>query len=249
MIELLPVRTIPEVDAGAPLGVLIVEAVARCAAAVKSGDIVVVAQKIVSKAEGRIVRLETVTPSERAKNVAESLGKHDARLVEVVLRETRRIVRIGHGVLIVETAHGFVCANAGVDLSNVDGGASACLLPEDPDASARRISREIESLTGVAAPVIVSDTFGRPWREGLVDVAIGLHGMAAATDCRDQVDPHGYSLRVSVLADADQLAGAAGLLFRKTERVPVCLVRGFSYCRGDGSARDLVRPAHRDLFR
>lgn len=249
MIQLLPVRTIPEVEAGAPLGRLIVEAATRCGETVKPGDIVVVAQKIVSKAEGRIVRLESVTPSERARSVAESLGKHDARLVEVVLRETRRIVRMGHGVLIVETLHGFVCANAGVDLSNVDGGSSACLLPEDPDASARRISHEIEALTGVAAPVIVSDTFGRPWREGLVDVAIGLDGMGAMTDCRDQVDPHGYSLRVSALADADQLAGAAGLVFRKTERVPVCVIRGFPYCRGEGSARDLVRAAQRDLFR
>jgi coenzyme F420-0:L-glutamate ligase/coenzyme F420-1:gamma-L-glutamate ligase len=227
----------PEAVPGAPLGRWIADAVA-----IEQGDTLVVAQKIVSKAEGRIVKLADVTPSEFARQIAEG---RDARLVEIVLRETRRIVRMDRGVIIAETAHGFVCANAGVDLSNVDGGASATLLPLDPDASAARIAGEI----GVAVGVIISDTFGRPWREGLVDVAIGMHGFAATTDCRGQADSYGYPLQATILADADQLAAAAGLIFRKTARVPVCLIRGFSVTSGHGKARDLVRPRDRDLFR
>jgi coenzyme F420-0:L-glutamate ligase/coenzyme F420-1:gamma-L-glutamate ligase len=227
----------PEAVPGAPLGQWIADAVA-----IEQGDTLVVAQKIVSKAEGRIVKLADVTPSEFARQIAEG---RDARLVEIVLRETRRIVRMDRGVIIAETAHGFVCANAGVDLSNVDGGASATLLPLDPDASAARIAGEI----GVAVGVIISDTFGRPWREGLVDVAIGMHGFAATTDCRGQADSYGYPLQATILADADQLAAAAGLIFRKTARVPVCLIRGFSVTSGPGKARDLVRPRDKDLFR
>jgi coenzyme F420-0:L-glutamate ligase / coenzyme F420-1:gamma-L-glutamate ligase len=237
VIQLLPVRGIPEAVPGAPLGRWIADAVA-----IEQGDTLVVAQKIVSKAEGRIVKLADVTPSEFARQIAEG---RDARLVEIVLRETRRIVRMDRGVIIAETAHGFVCANAGVDLSNVDGGASATLLPLDPDASAARIAGEI----GVAVGVIISDTFGRPWREGLVDVAIGMHGFAATTDCRGQADSYGYPLQATILADADQLAAAAGLIFRKTARVPVCLIRGFSVTSGPGKARDLVRPRDKDLFR
>ena len=237
MIQLLPVRGMPEAVPGAPLGRWIADAVA-----IEQGDTLVVAQKIVSKAEGRIVKLADVTPSEFARQIAEG---RDARLVEIVLRETRRIVRMDRGVIIAETAHGFVCANAGVDLSNVDGGASATLLPLDPDASAARIAGEI----GVAVGVIISDTFGRPWREGLVDVAIGMHGFAATTDCRGQADSYGYPLQATILADADQLAAAAGLIFRKTARVPVCLIRGFSVTSGPGKARDLVRPRDKDLFR
>jgi len=237
VIQLLPVRGMPEAVPGAPLGRWIADAVA-----IEQGDTLVVAQKIVSKAEGRIVKLADVTPSEFARQIAEG---RDARLVEIVLRETRRIVRMDRGVIIAETAHGFVCANAGVDLSNVDGGASATLLPLDPDASAARIAGEI----GVAVGVIISDTFGRPWREGLVDVAIGMHGFAATTDCRGQADSYGYPLQATILADADQLAAAAGLIFRKTARVPVCLIRGFSVTSGPGKARDLVRPRDKDLFR
>ena len=246
MILLLPVRGIPEVTPAAPLGRWIADGVAGCGHAIERGDIFVVAQKIVSKAEGRIVKLEHVVPSDFAMQIAEG---RDARLVELVLRETRRIVRMDRGVLIAETSHGFVCANAGVDLSNVDGGASATLLPVDPDASASRIASEIESITGVAAGVIVSDTFGRPWREGLVDVAIGMHGFAAMSDCRGQTDAHGYPLQATILADADQLAAAAGLVFRKTEQVPVCLIRGFRVTPGKGAARDMVRPRERDMFR
>lgn len=237
MIQLLPVQGLPEVPPGAPLGRWMATAIA-----IEPGDILVVAQKIVSKAEGRIVRLEDVVPSGFARQIAED---RDARLVELVLRETRRIVRMDRGVIIAETPHGFVCANAGVDLSNVDGGTSATLLPVDPDASAARIAAEI----GIPVSVIVSDTFGRPWRDGLVDVAIGMHGFAATTDCRGQTDSYGYPLQATILADADQLAAAAGLIFRKNAQVPVCLIRGFTVTPGEGKARDLVRPREKDLFR
>lgn len=209
----------------------------------QAGDLLVVAQKVVSKAEGRLVRLDTVAPSAFAMGMAETLGGKDARLIEVILRETRRIVRMDHGVLIVETHQGFVCANAGVDLSNVDGGATASLLPEDADRSAAQIAREVKM------PVIISDTFGRPWREGLLDVAIGVSGLAALRDYRNQTDPHGYRLRASVLAEADQLAAAAGLVFRKTAQVPACLIRGFDFQGGEGSGRDLLRDRAHDLFR
>jgi coenzyme F420-0:L-glutamate ligase / coenzyme F420-1:gamma-L-glutamate ligase len=230
MIQLLPVQGIPEVTPGAPLGRWIANAVA-----VEPEDILVVAQKIVSKSEGRIVNLEDITPSDFARQIAEG---RDARLVEIVLRQTRRIVRMDRGVM-----------NAGVDLSNVDGGARATLLPVDPDASAARIAGEIESIAGVAVGVVVSDTFGRPWREGLVDVAIGMHGFAATTDYRGETDSYGYPLQATILADADQLAAAAGLVFRKTAQVPVCLIRGFRVTPGEGKARDLVRPRDKDLFR
>ena len=237
MIQLLPVLGLPEVLSGSPLGRWIAEAIP-----IEHGDILVVAQKVVSKAEGRIVKLDDVTPSDFAKQISEG---RDPRLVEIVLRESRRIVRMNRGLVITETSHGFVCANAGVDLSNVDGGTRATLLPLDPDASAERIAGEI----GVGVSVIISDTFGRPWREGLVDVAIGVHGLAATTDCRGQADSHGYPLQATILADADQLAAAAGLVFRKTARIPVCLIRGFQVTPGHGKARDLVRPPDKDLFR
>ena len=224
MIQLIPVETIPDIEPGAPLGRLILEAIARSGYAIEPGDLLVIAQKIVSKAEGRIVRL-------------------DSNLLEIVLGETKRIVRHERGILIAETHHGFICANAGVDLSNVDGGASVTLLPVDPDASAARLSGEL------GVPVIISDTFGRPWREGLLDVAIGVHGLAPATDYRAQLDPYGYTLKATVLADADQLAAAAGLVFRKTARVPVCLIRGFPYTPAAGSARELIRAPRNDLFR
>lgn len=243
MIQLLPVHGIPEVAPGSPLGEWIARAVA-----IEPGDVLVVAQKVVSKAEGRIVRLADVEPSEFAMRCARESGR-DPRLTEIVLRESRRIVRMDHGVTICETVHGFVCANAGVDLSNVDGGASATLLPVDPDASAERIAREIEAIAGVAPGVIVSDTFGRPWREGLVEVAIGISGFAPVSDYRGQTDSHGHPLQATVLADADELAAAAGLVFRKNARVPVCVIRGFAVVPGSGSARDLVRAASRDLFR
>ena len=240
MIQLLPVTGIGEVKPGDALGAMIARALPGEA---QAGDLLVVAQKVVSKAEGRLVRIDTVAPSAFAMSVAETLGGKDARLIEIVLRETRRIVRMDHGVLIVETHQGYVCANAGVDVSNVDGGETVSLLPEDADRSAALIAREVKM------PVIISDTFGRPWREGLLDVAIGVSGLAALRDYRNQTDGHGYRLRATVLAEADQLAGAAGLVFGKTAQVPACLVRGFAFQEGEGSWRDLLRDRAHDLFR
>jgi len=246
VIQLLPVTGIPEVKPGDALGELIARALAG---PLHPGDLLVVAQKVVSKSEGRLARLDSVQPSQFAANVAKRLGGKDARLVEIILRETKRIVRMDGGVLIVETHQGFVCANGGVDLSNVDGGATASLLPVNADRSAADIARAVEAAKGVSLPVIISDTFGRPWREGLVDVAIGVHGLAALRDYREQSDPHGYKLRATLVAEADQLAAAAGLLFRKNAQVPACLIRGFDFQAGEGAAQHLLRDPEHDLFR
>jgi len=220
---------------------------------VQAGDILVIKHKIVSKAEGQIVQLCEVKPSRAAKDWAQKSGT-DARLVELTLRESKRIVRkkmLGQkrGVLITETRHGLVCANSGVDASNVDGGNSVVLLPKNPDGSAARLRSRIKKLLGVSLAVIVSDSFGRPWREGLAEVAIGVAGMKPLLDYRGKRDPHGYRLRASYEAVADELACAAGLVCGKLNRTPVCIVRGFKYQRGRGSARDLIRSKQNDLFR
>jgi coenzyme F420-0:L-glutamate ligase/coenzyme F420-1:gamma-L-glutamate ligase len=209
--------------------------------------VVVVAQKAVSKAEGRLVPLAEVEPSAFARDYAAAYGR-DPRLIELVLRESRRIVRMDRGVLIVETHHGFVCANAGVDLSNVSGGEVACLLPVDPDRSAAELRMAIEIRTRTAPGVIISDTFGRPWRNGLTNVALGVAGVAALRSHVGQRDPHGYDLRLTELAVADELAGAAELVMGKVDGRPFALVRG--YPAGEkGSASALVRDATLDLFR
>jgi coenzyme F420-0:L-glutamate ligase/coenzyme F420-1:gamma-L-glutamate ligase len=212
-----------------------------------SGDILVVAHKIVSKAEGRIVRLDDVEPSPRAVELARELAK-DARLVEVILRESRRVVRKGGNALIVETHHGFICANAGVDASNVGLGQVA-LLPRDPDASARKIREEIEQRSGIAPGIIISDSFGRAWRLGTVDVAVGVAGLNPIKDERGTTDSYGYELRAAVAAVADEMAGAAELVMGKKDRMPVVLIRGYEGKGEDGSARELLRPEAEDLFR
>ena len=171
------------------------------------------------------------------------------RVIELALSESKRVVRRKRGVLITETHHGFVCANSGVDVSNVDGGRHALLLPKDADASAARLHRALKKHFGLAIPVIVTDSFGRPWREGLTEVAIGIAGMKAVHDYRGQRDPHGYPLRVSIDAVPDELACAAGLVCGKLARTPACIIRGFRYQAGRGRARDLIRPARQDLFR
>ena len=212
------------------------------------GDILIVKHKIVSKAEGRLVDLSSIKPSTSSRAWAHRY-KLDARVTELALAEGRRVVRRKRGVLISETRHGFICANSGVDVSNVDGGQHALLLPEDSDRSAARIHRELKRRVKLSIPVIITDSFGRPWREGLTEVAIGVAGMEALHDYRRQRDPYGYPLRVSIEAVADELACAAGLVCGKLARTPVCIVRGFQYRRGRGSARDLIRPAATDLFR
>ena len=204
--------------------------------------------KIVSKAEGRLVRLDTVKPSAASRKWGKRY-KVDARVIELALQESKSVIRRKNGVLITETRHGFICANSGIDVSNVDGGKHALLLPEDADRSARKLHRELRKLTGLSIPVIISDSFGRAWREGLTEAAIGVAGMQAIHDYRGRRDPHGYSLRVTLDAVADELACAAGLLSSKLTRTPFVIIRGFPYQSGRGSSRSLLRPAKLDLFR
>ena len=212
------------------------------------GDIVVIKHKIVSKAEGRFVDLSKIRPSAASHRWARWYHL-DARVIELALTEARRIVRQKRGVLITETHHGLICANSAVDVSNVDGGRHALLLPRNPDRSAAKIHAALKKTLRLSIPVIISDTFGRPWREGLTEVAIGVAGMKALHDYRGRRDPHNYKLQASVDADADQLACAAGLVCGKLARTPACIIRGFVYQPGRGTARDLVRPAATDLFR
>ena len=206
-----------------------------------------VTHKIVSKAEGRLVDLQTIEPSDLAMRFASRWGK-DPRAVEVVLRESREIVRMARGLLICRTRHGLVCANAGVDLSNVAGGQVACLLPEDPDASARTLYERIRTEVGFPVPVILCDSFGRAWREGIVNVAIGVAGMDPFTDYRGQADPYGYGLRVTRMASADALAAAAELAMGKVDGIPAVVVRGFPWKPGEQGADSLVRSPGNDLF-
>ena len=237
----------PEVSTGDDIATLIAEAARSDDLNLLDHDVVVIAQKIVSKAEGRVVQLDSVEPSMRAREWAKAWDK-DARVVEAVLRESKRIVRMERGVLISETEHGFVCANAGVDTSNVGEG-SVILLPKDPDESAGRIRAALQKHFGVALAVIVSDTFGRPWREGLVNVALGISGIAPLVDYRGQEDSHGRPLKVTVMAIADELASAAELVMNKTAGIPVAIIRGFDYESSEASSRALIRTQVLDLFR
>ena len=214
----------------------------------KPGDILVIKHKIISKAENQLVDLNTIAPRASSRVWARR-HKLDARVTDLALQQSRRIVRRKRGVLITETRHGLICANSGVDVSNVDGGRHALLLPEDSDRSAAKLHRELKKALKLSIPVIITDTFGRPWREGLTEVAIGVAGMKALHDYRGRRDPYGYPLRVSVDAIADELACAAGLVCGKLARTPACIIRGFRYQPGRGSARDLIRRAKYDLFR
>jgi len=220
------------------------ELVARTAA-LEEGDVVVLAQKIVSKSEGRVVRLDDVEPSERARELA---GDEDPRRIEVILGEAARVVRSRPPLVIAETRHGFVCASAGVDASNAPEPATLVLLPEDPDASAERIRARLRELTGRDVAVLVTDSFGRPWRQGTTDVAIGASGLRVLIDLRGVRDRVGYELHATTIAVADEIAGAAELVMGKTDGIPGAVVRGLSL-GGEGRARDLVMPPERDLFR
>jgi coenzyme F420-0:L-glutamate ligase/coenzyme F420-1:gamma-L-glutamate ligase len=245
--EVIGVEGLPEIRRGQDLAPLIVEAARRQDTPIRERDLLVVSQKIVSKTEGRIVRLSEVAVSERAQAIAGEIGR-DPRLVEIILRESRRIVRKDKGVLIVETHHGWVCANAGVDQSNVDAD-TACLLPEDSDRSAAALRERLRALTGHDLAIIVADTFGRPWREGLVNVAVGLAGFQPIISYLGQEDPAGHVLQATILALADELASAAEPVMGKLDRVPVAIIRGLAWERGDGSSRALMRDPARDLFR
>jgi coenzyme F420-0:L-glutamate ligase / coenzyme F420-1:gamma-L-glutamate ligase len=234
-LEIVAVPGLPEIRPGDDLASFIKN--------VGSEDIVAVAQKIVSKAEGAIVDLREIRPSALARSWAEA-WKKDARLIELILAQSRRIVKMDRGVIIAETRHGLVCANAGVDQSNVEGADFATVLPEDPDASARKLLDRI----GCGA-VIITDSFGRPWREGLVDVAIGVAGLEALDDHRGRTDRHGRKLASTIIAVADQLAAAAGLLMKKDAGTPVVLIRGFEWVPAEGSAQSLLRRPDQDFFR
>lgn len=246
-VRVVPLAQLPEIAPGDDLARLIVLAARRQELALGRGDVFVVAQKIVSKAEGRIISLGSVEPSSRAAAWA-SEHRKDPRVIELVLREASQIVRMERGVIIARTRHGFVCANAGVDTSNMAED-TATLLPEDPDASAAALQRGLAEGFGVPVAVIIADTFGRPWREGLVNVALGVAGMSPLRDYRGQRDAHGKLLQATLIALADELAAAAGLVMGKSRRVPVAVVQGLAPGAETGSGRDLIRPAERDLFR
>jgi len=246
-LEVIGIEHIPEVVCGNSIASLIVHACKKGLVSLTAGDIIVVAHKVVSKAEGRIVELGTVTPSTFARTIAHQTGK-DPRAIEVILGESRRIVRMARGILVVETHQGFICANGGVDSSNVGPGVVA-LLPKDPDASAEMIRRELQELTGVPLAVIISDSFGRPWRIGTIDVAIGVAGLEPLIDYRGQKDNYGYEMKASLIAVADELAGAGELVLGKTRQVPAALVRGF-YSKGrEGRGGQLIRTPEEDIFR
>ena len=240
MISVRPVEGLPEIREGDDLGALIAER-----AELLDGDVLVVAQKVVSKAEGRVVRLDEVEPSAEARELA---AGGDPRRLEVILRESARIVRTRPPLVIAETRHGFVCASAGVDSSNASEAGTVVLLPEDPDASAARLRERLRELAGVEIGVIVSDSFGRAWRQGTTDVAIGLAGIRPLLDLTGELDSAGYELHATVIAVADELAAAAELAMGKASGIPAAVIRGYD-ASGDGSARDVVMPPERDLFR
>jgi coenzyme F420-0:L-glutamate ligase/coenzyme F420-1:gamma-L-glutamate ligase len=251
-VEVVALDGIPEIEPGDDLAGAIGDALARRPDLhpLREDDVLVVTQKVVSKAEGAIVDLTTVEPRPEAIAFAEKFGR-DPRQVEVVLREARRVVRMDRGVLITETRHGFVCANGGVDASNVGPGSGSIvtLLPEDPDASAARIRAAVRDRFGTDVPVVVSDSFGRPWRWGIVDVALGVSGLHPLDDLRGTADHDGRVMQSTVRAVADELASAAELALGKTAGRPAALVRGAAFVRGEGSIRELVMPAENDLFR
>ena len=242
-VELIAVEGLPEVRPGDDLGRLI-----SARSQLQKGDVVVVAQKVVSKSEGRLINLQSVVATEEAVRIAPNLvANPDPRMVQVILDESVRVLR-SERVLITETRHGFVCANGGVDHSNVPGTDEVTLLPEDPDASANRLQSRLLELSGVEVGVIVSDTFGRPWRLGILNVALGIAGLPSLIDLRGRPDDQGKELHATVIAIADELAAAAGLVMGKTARTPAVIIRGLGL-RGSGSGRDLIRPAAEDLFR
>jgi coenzyme F420-0:L-glutamate ligase/coenzyme F420-1:gamma-L-glutamate ligase len=247
-LRVIPVPLAGEVRPGDSLTDKLLHALKRNRVSLANGDILVVKHKVVSKAEGQLVRLDTIKASASSRAWARRY-RLDARVTELALQQSKRVIRKHNGVLITETRHGFICANSGVDVSNVDGGEHALLLPENPDRSAALLHRELRKRLSLGIPVIISDSFGRPWREGLTEVAIGVAGMKAIHDYRARHDPHGYRLRVTLDAVADELACAAGLLSGKLTRTPFVIIRGFPYQPGRGSSRHLLRPAAHDLFR
>jgi coenzyme F420-0:L-glutamate ligase / coenzyme F420-1:gamma-L-glutamate ligase len=247
-LRLIPIPISGEIRPGDSIAGKLLSAMGKLRLRFHPGDILVVKHKIISKSENQLVDLATIDPPAESIAWAKQYSL-DPRVIELALRESRSVIRRKNGVLITETKHGFLCANSGVDVSNVDGGQHALLLPENPDRSAANLRRALKRRTGINIPVIITDSFGRPWREGLTEFAIGISGMKPLRDDRGQRDSHGYKLQASVEAVADELASAAGLVCGKLNRAPACIVRGFRYGPGVGTARDLLRPAKSDLFR
>lgn len=247
-VRLLPLRGVPETQPGADVAALALDAAQASGVVWRDGDVLVVTQKVVSKAEDMLVDLRTIEPSALAQDYAQRWAR-DPRQVEVVLRESVRIVRMDRGLIISQTRHGYVCANAGVDASNVPGGDYVCLLPRDPDASAARIREALMRATQVDLAVIISDSFGRPWREGVVNVALGVAGMAPLVDYRGQPDDFGRVMTSSVLAVADEIASASELVTGKVDRTPFVIVRGYPYRRAAGTGAEIVMNSANDLFK
>lgn len=247
-ISIIGVQGIPDIQKGDDLAQIIVDKIHQQKEELLDHDILVVSQKVVSKAEGAIIQLESVRPSEFAKQMSRELLR-DPRLVEVILNESKRIIRMRTGHLITETKQGFICANSGVDQSNVGKKSTVTLLPKDPDTSADRIRKKIHLLTGRNVPVIVTDTFGRAWRMGQVNFAIGVSGLKPIHDYRGKRDMYRRILHVTEIALADELASAGELVMNKADRVPVAIIRGYKYRMGRGTGKDLLRPEDRDMFR
>ncbi|MCD6154935.1 MAG: coenzyme F420-0:L-glutamate ligase [Candidatus Verstraetearchaeota archaeon] len=248
-IEIIGLRGIPDIKENDDIAEIICRKADEQGVGLREGDVIVIASKIVSKAEGRLVRLDEVEPSPFAVKIGEDMHK-TPELVELILRESRKIVKMKFRHLIVETKHGFVCANAGIDRSNVAGERNiVALLPENPDESAKRIREEIKRRKNIEVAVIISDTFGRAWRRGHVNFAIGISGMKPIKDYRGTRDIYGYTLRITQMAVADELAAAAELAMGKSDKIPVVIIRGYDYPRGDGSSKELIYPEEKDLFR
>jgi coenzyme F420-0:L-glutamate ligase/coenzyme F420-1:gamma-L-glutamate ligase len=247
-IRIIPIRHIPEIKQRDNLASLIVAALDKQKISLEAHDIVVITQKIVSKSEGRIIDLDTIAPSASAQEIAKKHGK-DSRYIELVLKESKRIVRMDHGVIISETHHGFICANAGVDESNAGAENTALLLPVNPDKSAKKIRDELQKSSGISLGVIISDTWGRPWREGQVNFAIGTSGLDVLVDYRGKKDSFGFELRASLIAIADELASAAELATGKIDAVPVVIIRGYRFKTSENGSKTLLRDPKKDLFR
>ena len=245
--EVIGIAGLAEVHPGDDVARLVMDAARAQGTPIASHDVLVIGQKVISKAEGRILRLSEVEPSPATQRIAANLGR-DPRLLEVILRESRRVVRMDKGVIITETHHGWICANAGVDQSNVDADTVA-LLPEDSDRSARAFRERVQALAGAEVAVIIADTFGRPWREGLTNVAIGVAGMAALRDYIGEPDSAGRPLQATILAVADELASAAEIVMGKLDRIPAAIVRGLRIEMSDAGSKPLLRDPARDLFR
>lgn len=248
VITIIGLKEIPDIKKGEDLAEVIYSALKKQNIELQENDIIVITQKIVSKSEGRIIDLNKIKPSRLAIKLAKK-GKKDPRIVEVILRESKSILRLKNGKIISETKHGFVCANAGVDKSNVKGENFVSILPSDPDKSAMKIREKLMKMTGKDIAVIISDTFGRPWRIGQVNIAIGIAGLKPIKDYRGKKDMFNQELKVTAIAIADELASAAELVMNKSDGVPVAIIRGYEYPKGEGSIKELIRPIEFDLFR